>query len=181
MKEWSRGDKELFWISLRRLILPLVCLCLRDTEYWRWCFLFVFATLHWWVEWICGSDVGRIGSRLRGPSKKFKILKLRGWTRKDGRVTEGYQSSNFGKLSHPYLCTRVLHTQTTDDGRTVEGGRSPAGHTYVKHRQNCYGNGFEFYWHLHVANSRPWILFLCRLGRAGFQTSMAWRLDIRKT
>ena len=25
------------------------------------------------------------------------------------------------------------------------------GWTYVKHRQNRYGNGFEFYWHLRVA------------------------------
>ena len=50
-------------------------------------------------------------------------LKLRGWKRKEGRVTEGYQSSKIGKLSHPYLCTRVVHTQVfliTDDGKTVE-------------------------------------------------------------
>ena len=50
-------------------------------------------------------------------------LKLRGRTLKEGRAAEGYQSSNFGKLSHPYLCTRVVHTQVfliTDEGKTVE-------------------------------------------------------------
>ena len=29
------------------------------------------------------------------------------------------------------------------------------GWTYVKHRQNRYRNGFEFYWRLHVATVGP--------------------------
>ena len=44
---------------------------------------------------------------------------------KGRRVAEGYQSSNFGKLSHPYLCTKALHTyafvETGEEHHTSNG------------------------------------------------------------